>query len=243
MNFNLFQLLKITFCKDKSLRNSIKNIFGFYPKNIFIYELAFRHKSVSKEIVKGKKINNERLEYLGDAILSAVVADYLFKKFPYKEEGFLTIMRSKIVSRDSLNKLSQKLGLDNLIMSNNIPHNLYRSIKGNAFEAFIGALYLDKGYNFTKKIIINRIIKHHFDIDKLETEELNFKSKLIEWAQKEKKFIEFKVIDEIVNNHIKQYLIEVFIENKSFAKAQDFSIKGAEKIAAEKAYNKLNPKN
>ncbi|MDZ7742533.1 MAG: ribonuclease III domain-containing protein [Bacteroidota bacterium] len=138
-------------------------------------------------MIKGVRLSNERLEYLGDAVLSSAIADYLFKKFPYKDEGFLTEMRSKIVNRAQLNKLSKKLGLDRFLESENDSKNLCKSINGDAFEALIGAMYLDRGYNFTRRIIIKRIINLHLDIDEIEKLENNYKSKLIEWSQKEKR--------------------------------------------------------
>ena len=151
----LRDFLRTYLSKEKNLRLSIKNIFGFYPGNIFLYKLALRHKSASRNKINGLKINNERLEYLGDAILGAVVADFLFKRFPYESEGFLTEMRSKIVSRSSLNRLSHKMGLSKLILSSKAQNSHGKSAAGDAFEAFIGALYLDKGYNFSKNIIVN----------------------------------------------------------------------------------------
>jgi len=228
---------------EKELYDAIKNIFGFYPKNIFLYKLAFRHKSVAKELYNGIKISNERLEYLGDAVLSLVVADYLFKLFPFKDEGFLTEMRSKIVSRAQLNDLARKLGLNKLIMVNQGSPGQFKSILGDAFEAFIGAMYLDKGYEYSKRIIINHIIKMHLDIDKLENLDLNYKSKLLEWTQKYKKEIEFKVIDEVGNGHRKQYIVEVLVDNKMQGKGRDFSIKAAEQNAAEKACSRLMTEN
>lgn len=239
MNLKISQPVKVYFSPEKDLYQSIKNIFGFYPENISLYKLAFRHKSVSEETFNGIKISNERLEYLGDAILSAVVADFLFKKFPFKDEGFLTEMRAKIVSRAQLNNLSFKLGIDQLVYCNKDVKNHNRSMNGDAFEAFIGAIYIDKGYNFTKKLIINRIINYHINIDELENKELNFKSKLIEWSQKEKKSVEFVLKDEIGEGFNKQHVIEVFVESKPVAVGMDFSIKKAEQNAAEKAYLKL----
>jgi len=226
------------FSPDKEFILFIKNVFGFYPGNLALYKLAFLHRSVAQEH-NGHKMSNESLEYLGDAVLSSIVADYLFKKFPYKDEGFLTEMRSKLVSRDQLNKLSRKLGLKKFIHSNQDSKTYYRSMQGDAFEAFIGALYIDKGYRFTKKIVINRIINVHFDIDELEKTEVNFKSKLIEWSQKERKVVSFNVVSEIGHGSGKQYLVEVKIGEDIYATARDFSIKGAEKIAAEKAYANL----
>lgn len=200
--------------------------------------LAFRHKSVNKD-VNGIKINNERLEYLGDAILGSVIAEYLFKKFPYKGEGFLTEMRSKIVCRSNLDKLSRKLGIDKLIESSSDTKHAAKSMRGDAFEAFIGAMYLDKGYRFTYRVIIKRIINIHIDIDALEHLDTNFKSKLIEWSQKEKKEVEFRVIREKGDKNKHQYEVEVYVDEEAISRGIDFSIKGAEKIAAEKACNQL----
>ena len=236
----MFKHVKAYFSKNKVLYQSIKNIFGFLPGNIFLYKLALTHKSVATEIKEGFKDSNERLEYLGDAILGSIVADYLFKKFPFKDEGFLTETRSKIVSRTQLNNLSIKLGLNKLIES--APHNKNngKSINGDAFEAFIGALYLDKGYVFAHRIVTENIIKVHLDLDELIEKEINYKSKLIEWAQKEKKEIEFKVISEEGNENANQYASKVFIDGKPYEKGYDFSIKGAEKLAAEKTYHQLS---
>lgn len=195
---------------------------------------------MAKEISNGVKVSNERLEYLGDAVLGTIVADYMFKKFPLKDEGFLTEMRSKIVKRSQLNNLAQKMGIDKLIHSNAESKSMAKSINGDAFEAFIGAIYLDKGYEFTKKVVINRIINVHLDIDTLETQNLNYKSRLIEWSQKERRLVEYKVVEEIGDGYKKQYCIEVFIDGISYAKSQDHSIKGAEQLASEKAILKLN---
>ena len=228
------------YTSGRNLNKSIKNIFGFKPGNLHLYRLAFRHKSANKD-VNGIKINNERLEYLGDAIIGSIIAEYLFKKFPYKGEGFLTEMRSKIVCRSNLDKLSRKLGIDRLIESSADTKSAAKSMRGDAFEAFIGALYLDKGYAFTRKVIIKRIVNIHIDIDTLEHLDTNFKSKLIEWSQKEKKEVEFRVISEkgIKNKH--QYEVEVYVDEEPISRGIDFSIKGAEKIAAEKACNELVP--
>ena len=215
---------------------SIKNILGFYPGNIFIYKLAFLHKSASQESRKGIKLSNERLEYLGDTILSTVVADFLFKKYPYNDEGFLTELRSKIVSRANLNKLSKKMGLHLLIQRDNESNNLYRSIEGDTFEALIGAIYLDKGFNFTYRVIIDRIIQVHLDIDELEHKQWNFKSKLIDWTQREKKTVGFNVVGVIGSGYTKQYMVDLTVDGETVASGQDYSIKAAEQLAAEKAY-------
>jgi len=240
LTFLHFKPVRYYFSADQHLYRSIKNIFGFYPGNIFLYKLAFLHKSAGSETVQGIRINNERLEFLGDAILDAIIADYLFKTFPLKDEGFLTEMRSKIVSRVQLNKLSRKLGMETLIRLNINPVNQYRSFEGDAFEALIGAIYLDKGYKFTKYILLERIIKHYFNINELINQEMNFKSRMIEWSQKEKKQVSFRVVEEIGSGYKKLYVVELLVNDLPVASGQDYSIKGAEQLASEKAWLKLN---
>ncbi len=239
MRFHIFAPAGHLFSREKHLYQAIRNIFGFYPHNIFLYRLAFLHKSAGEENLHGIRINNERLEFLGDAILDAVVADYLFKTFPTKDEGFLTEMRSKIVSRVQLNKLSQKLGLEKLIRLDPNSNNIYRSSQGDAFEALIGAMYLDRGYRFTRFILLEKIIKHYFNINELVNLEVNFKSRMIEWAQKERKQLTFSVLKETGSGYRKQYIIDLLVDNIPLSRGQDFSIKGAEQNAAEKAWNKL----
>lgn len=241
MILNSLRLVKVVFSKDKQLSYAIKNIFGFYPGNISLYKLAFRHKSASNELKNGFKINNERLEFLGDAILSAIVGDFLFKKFPFKDEGFLTEMRSRIVSRNQLNKLSEKLGLHKFIQATDST-SFNRSINGDAFEAFIGALYIDKGYQFTSRIVLDRIIKFHLNIEEIETTEVNFKSKLIEFAQREKKTIEFVVVEEVGSGYQKYYVVNVLLDNAIMGQGKDGAIKKAEQNAAENALSDLFPK-
>ena len=228
------------FSKNKPLSEFIYNDFGFYPRNIALYELAFTHKSASENSIGDFKLNNERLEYLGDAVLSAAVADYLFRLFPTKAEGFLTEMRSKIVSRMSLNKLSQKLGFERMIHYSHDAHSNFKSMTGNAFEAFVGALYLDRGYDFTKHILIDRIIRVHIDLEQLEQTDVNFKSKLLEWAQKEKHHLQFKLLNDATGNRKERlYQVVTVIDEKEYAQGADFSIKGAEQLAAEKTWNML----
>ncbi len=228
------------FSKNKKLSEFIHNDFGFYPRNITLYELAFTHKSASEQRIGNYKLNNERLEYLGDAVLSAAVADYLFRLFPTKAEGFLTEMRSKIVSRNSLNKLSQKLGFEQMIHYSHDARSSFKSMTGNAFEAFVGALYLDRGYDFTKHILIDRIIRIHIDLDQLEQTDVNFKSKLLEWAQKEKKHLVFKLLDDKVGGRQDRlYNVVTVIDEVEYAHGADYSIKGAEQLSAEKTWNML----
>lgn len=224
---------------DKHLSEYINNILGFYPRNVVLYQLAFTHKSVSDEKVGKYRLSNERLEYLGDAVLEIVVADYLFRKFPTEQEGFLTEMRSRIVSRASLNRLSQKLGFEDFIKHAPDTGGGFRSIGGNAFEALMGAIYLDRGFEFAKNIVINRIIKMHIDLDQLQQTDVNFKSKLLEWSQKHKKHTSFNLLNGNGANHQKLYVVQVVINDEEFGQASDYSIKGAEQLAAEKTWNML----
>lgn len=236
MNF-LFKPLQRYFSTERKLFRSLRQILGFYPDNIVIYKLAFKHKSVSGNYQGKVKDNNERLEYLGDAILGAVVAHHLFKRFPYKDEGFLTEMRSKIVSRAHLNKLAVKMGLDKFIQSKIVRGS--NSMHGDAFEALIGAVYIDKGYKYAKEFILNRVMKYHIDIDELEAMEVNYKGKLIDWAQKEKRKVKFEVVDEVGRGYGRRYSIQVMIEDQQFGKGIDFSKKRAEQRAAEETCRML----
>ena len=236
----LLKSAKAYFSPDKELYSSLRNILGFYPKNIDLYKLAFRHRSVAQELKDGVKDSNERLEYLGDAILSAVIAHYLFQTFPYKDEGFLTKMRSRLVSRAQLNKLAMKLGIDQLLDANIDGGLRNKSINGDAFEALIGAVYLDRGYLVAQRFIIKRIMKNHIDIDEVESTETDFKSKLIEWVQKEKKEVRFEVLEEIGSGHERQYLVVVMIEQQPYGRGQHFSKKRAEQSASEETLRMLD---
>jgi ribonuclease III len=224
---------------DQKLSLAINNIFGFRPKNIALYKLAFRHKSMAQPVGNGFRHSNERLEYLGDAVLGSCVADFLFKKYPYKDEGFLTEIRSRIVSRQNLNTLSRKLGIDKLILTSRENQSAGTSILGDAFEAFIGALYLDKGYRFTYRIVVSKIIQNHLDLEELVTKEVNFKSKLIEWSQKEKRELEFEVTEETdTGKKLKVYVVNLRIDKKVVSQGKDYSIKKAEQHAAALAWEK-----
>jgi len=224
---------------DKALYEYIHNIFGFYPKNIALYRVAFTHKSVAAETVGNYHVSNERMEYLGDAVLSTAVADYLFHTYPTQPEGFLTEMRSRIVSRASLNKLSEKLGFVDYIRHTPDVGSNAHSMGGNAFEALMGAIYLDRGFDFAKHIIIDRIVRIHIDLEQLQTTDVNFKSKLLEWSQKHKKSTSFKMLEEIGEGHKKEFHVQVVIDEQPYADAIDRSIRGAEQLAAEKTWKLL----
>lgn len=239
-----FGFLKLYTSPYKKDLKALRNILGFIPGNYTLYRLALRHKSMANDIhKKGVKNSNERLEFLGDAILGSVVAEVLFKKFPYKDEGFLTEMRSKMVNRSHLNQLSKKLGIGDMIDYDaklNNQGNKNSSLFGDAFEAIIGAIYLDKGYEFTRHFIINRILIPHVDIDHLEQTESNFKSRLLEWAQREGKEISFELVDEKNHGQSRLFTVRVMISGEEMGIGQDFSKKNAEKNAAEKACLNLN---
>lgn len=224
---------------DKALFDYIHNIFGFYPKNIALYRVAFTHKSVAAETVGNYHVSNERMEYLGDAVLSTAVADYLFRTYPTQPEGFLTEMRSRIVSRASLNKLSEKLGFGDYIRHTPDVGSNAHSMGGNAFEALMGAIYLDRGFDFAKHIIIDRIVRIHIDLEQLLTTDVNFKSKLLEWSQKNRKSTVFKMLEEIGEGHKKQFHVQIVIDEQPYADAIDRSIRGAEQLAAEKTWKQL----
>jgi ribonuclease-3 len=232
------RIYKLYFSPDREYVRKLKNLLGFVPGNVHLYKMAFRHKSVAVTIKEGAKNSNERLEFLGDAVLGSVVAELLFKKYPYKDEGFLTEMRSKIVSRANLNQLSRKLGFNELIQFDarmiSFP-NKQGSLLGDAFEALVGAVYLDRGYVFTKSFLLNRIIKPHVDIHLLEQTETNFKSRLIEWCQHTGKEIVFRQTDNPEGESSKMFSIEAVVDGIVCGLGRDFHKKSAEKSAAEKA--------
>ena len=180
--------LRRNFGRDKAYYKVVDDMFGFIPNNIELYKLALIHKSASLVLEDGRPINNERLEFLGDAVIEAVTSDYLFIEYPDRDEGFLTQLRSKIVSRQSLNELAVKIGLDRHVISNASTSITQKHIYGDAFEAMIGAVYLDQGYEFTNRLLINRIYFQALNLDELTESETDFKSRLIEWCQKTKEY-------------------------------------------------------
>ena len=170
--------------QDKEYYRIIDELFGFVPHNIELYKLALIHKSASLVLADGRQINNERLEFLGDAVIEAVTSDYLYIEFPDRQEGFLTQLRSKIVSRQSLNTIARTIGLDRYVIANPTGSTNQKHIYGDAFEAMIGAIYLDQGYNFVNRLLINRLFREHLSLEELTESENDFKSRLIEWCQK-----------------------------------------------------------
>ncbi|MCY1503776.1 Ribonuclease 3 [compost metagenome] len=238
----LFNLYKLYFSSDKAFLKKLKNILGFIPGNVRLYKMAFRHRSAAPLLKNGIRSSNERLEFLGDAILGAVIAEMLFKSYPYREEGFLTEMRSKIVNRANLNQLARKMGFELLIVFDQKTVNLqtrHHSMLGDAFEALIGAIYLDKGYNFTKNYLLKRIVEPYIDVHTLEMTETNFKSKLIEWCQKHGKDITFDIAENEEGESAKMFTIHAVVDGETQGVGRDFNKKNAEKMAAEKACETL----
>lgn len=232
----MLTLLNKIFRKDRDLIKAITNVTGIAPDNVYLYSLALTHTSFVKHQAQGKHDTNERLEFLGDSILGAVVAEFLYKKFPYKDEGFLTEIRSRIVNRESLNHVALKIGLNALVkIDQSNQHSRYKSINGNALEALVGAIYLDKGYKTTKKFVLDKLIKPHFDFHTLVTTTTNFKSKLIEWAQGQNKAARFEIIHQKHAGNTTEFTAEVYIEDKPVATGTGHSKKKAEQSAAEKA--------
>jgi ribonuclease-3 len=225
---------------EKKITRFLKNVLGIKPNNLNIYKMAFIHSSASSKNTVCNAINNERLEYLGDAVLSIGIAEYVFKKCPLHSEGPLTEMRSKIVCRDHLNKLSRKMGLGDLVVIE--PHAQPKSVHGDAFEALMGAIYLDKGYNKTKDVIINKLLLTFMDLDAVLQEEHNFKSKLINWAQKHNRKIRFENRFDENPKGRKLFISQCFMNDVFIAEAEDYTIKKADQNAAEKAWEAVQNK-
>ena len=237
---NLIDKIKLSFRKDKELYFSLYEIIGFYPHNIEYYKMALMHKSIMHRNNKGKPVNNERLEFLGDAILDAIVGDIVYHHFPGKREGFLTNTRSKLVQRETLNKLAQDMGINELILSNghSSSHNNYMG--GNAFEALVGAIYLDRGYTACMQFMQQRILTTRINLDKLAYKEVNFKSKLIEWSQKNRVKIEFVLLQQKVEKGGSPvFIYQVVLEGVEGCSGQGYSKKESQQLAAKLTLEKL----
>ncbi|MCU0441374.1 MAG: ribonuclease III [Bacteroidia bacterium] len=229
------------FSPQRVLYTKMVKIAGFYPVKFSCYTQALRHHSISNSIHhSGVRDSNERLEYLGDSVLNTIVADLLFARFPFKDEGFLTEMRSKIVSRESLNDLAQKIGLNELVAYDKraVGMHIKGSIFGNALEAFIGAVFLDRGFKGAQQFIKHKLLPH-IDIDKLEVTEKNFKGKLIEWTQKNNHTIDFES-DEEISRKQKIFKVRILVNGELVGAAEHISKKKAEQLASEKACELLN---
>ena len=237
---NQIDKIRLLFRKDKESYFCFYKILGLYPRNIQLYQQALLHKSTSNRSEKGRPLNNERLEFLGDAILDAIVGDIVYKHFEGRREGFLTNTRSKIVQRETLNKLAVEIGLDKLVKysTRSSSHNSY--MYGNAFEAFIGAIYLDQGYERCKRFMEEKIFKNYSDLDKMSRKEVNFKSKLIEWSQKSKVEVSFELIEQFLDeDYNPMFHTEIRIEGISAGKGTGYSKKESQQNAAQAALKKI----
>ncbi|MGN6355352.1 MAG: ribonuclease III [Parafilimonas sp.] len=222
--------------KTSRLEKQLKNVLGIKPGNYFLYYTALSHRSVKENADE----NNERLEFLGDAVLSAVVADYLFKRYPYKGEGFLTEMRSKMVNRQQLNDIALKMGIKKLTLYNKFDNFLKGSqIFGNTLEALVGAVYLDKGYKKTQRWIIRQIILPYVFIEDLEQIDINLKNKLIGWASKNGKKLEFETIHEKLDGNRRVFTIAVVLDGNALSQGKGYNKKDASQLAAQAAIEKL----
>ncbi|MBK8830833.1 MAG: ribonuclease III [Saprospiraceae bacterium] len=222
---------------EKQFARSVANIVGFTPSNLQIFKQAFSHKSASDPKLH-TVTSNERLEYLGDSILSTIVAEYLFQKYPNSNEGFLTKMRSKIVKRKTLNRIADDMGIDVVLQDNN-DTRLSESMKGNALEALVGAIYLEKGFDKTKDIVVKKILRRHLNIQELEDNDDNYKSQLLEFCQKNGNDIDYRVIERFKMENRDRFKIAVYVNGKEIASGEDFNKKSAEQNASFKALKSL----
>lgn len=240
---NFIDKMKLPFRKEKELYSSLFNVIGFYPHDISLYKQALLHKSIAKRNEKGRPVNNERLEFLGDAILDAIVGDIVFRHFEGKREGFLTNTRSKIVQRETLNKLAQEIGISQLIMSNghSSSHNSY--MDGNAFEALVGAIYLDRGYEACMRFMKKRILSQLINLDKVAYKEVNFKSKLIEWCQKNRVKLDFKLIEQKRDeNNNPIFVYQAIVEGLEGGTGKGYSKKESQQLASKQTLQSLRRK-
>jgi ribonuclease-3 len=222
--------------KKTSFDKQVENILGLKPGNIALYNAALSHRSVKD----APDENNERLEYLGDAILSGIVADYLFKRYPYKGEGFLTEMRSKMVNRQQLNDIAVKMGLKKITLFNKFDNSLRNSqIFGNTLEAIVGAVYLDKGYKKTQQWVLRQIVIPHMFVDDLEAIDINLKNKLIGWAAKNGKVLTFDLVEEKLNNGRRTFIINTVLDGEILSQGKGYNKKDASQVAAQVAIEKL----
>lgn len=229
----LLRFYNYYFSKDKQFARRLRGILGFTPANLSIFKLAFSHKSSNSDKAYAMQ-NNERLEYLGDAVLGTIVAEYLFKKYPNSDEGFLTKMRSKIVKRKSLNKIGDKMGLDVLLSEYNSTR-LSRSMLGNAIEALVGAIYLECGYRRTMSFVVKKMLRNYVNVHDLERFDDNYKSQLLEWCQKNGQTVSYKLLARYKFEKRDRFKVAVMVDGEKIATADDFNKKSAEQMASERA--------
>ncbi|RKR14938.1 RNAse III [Maribacter vaceletii] len=228
--------------EDGNFLLGIKAILGFKPKNLQIYRKAFLHRSVNIKDADGIPMNYERLEFLGDSMLGTIISMYLYNEVPEGDEGYLTKMRSKIVSREHLNELGKDLGLINFVESRIPKSHFGDNIHGNVFEALVGAIYLDRGYKYCETFITKKVINPYVDIEQLEGKVISYKSLIIEWCQKQKKSFKYNVYEDTGNDELKHFAVKLSIDNTIVAKARATSKKKAEERASKRAYFALQNK-
>ncbi len=228
--------------KNREFYNSLKKILGFKPRSISIYETAFTHRSTNEKNDEGQPQNYERLEFLGDAMLGSVIAAHFYKKVPDGNEGYLTKMRSKVVSREHLNELGRDLQLVKFLKTTVPKQQFSGNIYGNVFEALVGAIYLDRGFKYCEKFIQKRVIKPYVDIKKLEGKVISYKSLFIEWCQKHKKQFNFEIYEDNGKDELKHFAVRLKLDDEIVAKARATSKKKAEEGAAKRAFYKLKIK-
>jgi len=222
--------------EDGNFFLKLKSILGFKPKSKSLYLKAFTHRSMNIKDKKGNAINYERLEFVGDAMLSSVIAAYLYEQVPHGDEGYLTKMRSKVVSREHLNELGKDLELIEMVQSRIPISNFGNNIHGNLFEALVGAIYLDKGYKSCEKFIFKKVINPYVDIETLEGKVISYKSLLIEWCQKEKNTFDYNVYEDTGKDELKHFSVKLSINDKVVSKARATSKKKAEEKASKRAF-------
>lgn len=239
---SLFSRLHIRylFSRNKALFVQLEHVLGFQPKQLRFYEIALTHRSSSDEISR----NNERLEFLGDAMLGAIVGEFLFRKYPNQDEGFLTEIRSRIVRRESLNAIATRMGIEKIVQYNKYDRGLSRShIFGNALEALIGAIYLDRGYELTRKFVLNELIKNYIDLDAIEKTDTNYKNQLLTWAQKNMVSIVFEELDEQQEGIKRMFTIGIKMDETIIATGNGYNKKDAGQVAAKNAMQHLGISN
>ena len=239
---SLFSRLHIRYLcsRNKALFVQLEHVLGFQPKQLRFYEIALTHRSSSDEISR----NNERLEFLGDAMLGAIVGEFLFRKYPNQDEGFLTEIRSRIVRRESLNAIATRMGIEKIVQYNKYDRGLTRShIFGNALEALIGAIYLDRGYNLTRHFVLNELIKNYIDLDTIEKTDTNYKNQLLTWAQKNMVSIEFEALNEQQEGIKRMFTIGIKMDDTIIATGTGYNKKDAGQVAAQNAMQHLGISN
>jgi ribonuclease III len=232
------RILNRTSADDKQLALQLEHLLAFRPKHIAYYKLAFMHRSRPDDATD----SNERLEFLGDAILGAIIAEYLFKKYPYQSEGYLTELRSRIVRRETMNNVALRMGLNKLVQYNQNDRSLSRShIFGNALEALIGAVYLDQGFERTRTFILNQILRSYIDLETMESTDTNYKNQLLSWAQRNNRSLTFETLDEKMDATRKTFTVGIMVDGELLAEGTGYNKKEAGQVAAQKALEKVKP--